>query len=280
MTFCVGIRVREGLVALADTQIVRGQEMSSKAKLSLLDHGGRPVFVMTSGLRSIRDKAVMRLEDELDARPTPFPRLYEVVTAFGDQLKRVKVEDGPSLQDSGLRFNSHAIIGGHLPGDSSPTLFMVYPEGNWIDATPDSPYFIIGRTSYGKPILDRLLTYDTPLAQAVALAYLAFDSTRASVVDVEFPIDLVLLVAADGVLHERRFTSADLASAHAFWHARLQSSLAEFPMDWAAPMWSGLPGRAEPDALSPDEEAVVEAGGQIVGVDPDGEVEVEGPNTA
>jgi len=277
VTFCVGIRVREGLVALADTQIVRGQEMSSKAKLSLLDHGGRPVFVMTSGLRSIRDKAVMRLEDELAALPTPYPRLYEVVTAFGDQLKRVKVEDGPSLQESGLRFNSHAIIGGHLPGDSSPTLFMVYPEGNWIDATPDSPYFIIGRTSYGKPILDRLLTYDTPLAQAVALAYLAFDSTRASVVDVEFPIDLVLLVAADGVLHERRFTSADLASAHAFWHARLQSSLAEFPMDWAAPMWSGS---AEPDGRSADEEAVVEAGGQIVGVDPDGEVEVEGPNTA
>ena len=123
---------------------------------------------------------------------------------------------------------------------------MVYPEGNWIDATPDSPYFIIGRTSYGKPILDRLLHYDTPLPQAVALAYLAFDSTRASVVDVEFPIDLVLLVGADGVLHEHRFTSADLASAHAFWHERLQSSLAEFPMDWAAPMWPGLPEAVPP----------------------------------
>ena len=114
----------------------------------------------------------------------------------------------------------------------------------------------------------------------MALAYLAFDSTRASVVDVEFPIDLVLLVAADGVLHERRFTSADLAIAHAFWHARLQSSLAEFPMDWAAPMWSGLPGGTEPAGLSADAEGVVEAGGQIVGVDRDGEVEVEGPNTA
>jgi putative proteasome-type protease len=157
---------------------------------------------------------------------------------------------------------------------------MVYPEGNWIDATPDSPYFIIGRTSYGKPILDRLLTYETPLAQAVALAYLAFDSTQASVVDVEFPIDLVLLVAADGVLHEHRFTSRDLESAHAFWHERLQSSLAEFPMDWAMPMWPGLPDSAGLDHLRADEEAVVEAGGEIVDVEPDGDVDIEGPNSA
>ena len=71
MTFCVGIRVREGLVALADTQIVRGQEFSNKAKLSLLEHAGSAIFLMTSGLRSIRDKAVLRLEDELAALPSP-----------------------------------------------------------------------------------------------------------------------------------------------------------------------------------------------------------------
>lgn len=237
MTFCVGIRVRDGLVALADTQIVRGQEFSSKAKLSVLDHGGSSIFFMTSGLRSIRDKAVMRLEDELAALPSARRRLYRVVTDFGDQLKRVREEDGPSLHDSGLRFNSHAIIGGHMPGDDAPTLFMVYPEGNWIDATPDSPYFIIGRTSYGKPILDRLLHYDTPLPKAVALAYLAFDSTRASVVDVEFPIDLVLLVAADGGVRQHRFTAEDLTVAHGFWHEQLQLALDEFPMTWAAPIW-------------------------------------------
>jgi putative proteasome-type protease len=237
MTFCVGIRVREGLVALADTQIVRGQEFSNKAKLSLLEHAGSTIFLMTSGLRSIRDKAALRLEDELAALPSPRTRLYRVVTDFGDQIKRVRDEDGPSLDHSGLRFDSHAIIGGHLPGDDEPTLFLVYPEGNWIDATPDSPYFIIGRTSYGKPILDRLLHYDTPLPHAVALAYLAFDSTRASVVDVEFPIDLVLLEAAGGGLRQHRFSALDLSAAHHFWHQHLQSALDEFPMTWAAPIW-------------------------------------------
>ena len=108
MTFCVGIRVHEGLVALADTQIVRGQEFSNKAKLSLLEHAGSAIFLMTSGLRSIRDKAVLRLEDELAALPSPHTRLYHVVTDFGDQIKRVRDEDGPSL-DSGLRFDSHAL---------------------------------------------------------------------------------------------------------------------------------------------------------------------------
>lgn len=237
MTFCVGIRVRDGLVALADTQIVRGQELSNKAKVSLLEHNGSGSFLMTSGLRSIRDKVVMRLEDALANLPTPHDRLYRVVDDFGDQVKRVRVEDGPSLQESGMRFDSHAIIGGRLPGDAAPGLFMVYPEGNWVHATTDSPYFIIGRTSYGKPILDRLLRYDTPLPQAVALAYLAFDATRASVVDVEFPIDLVLLVSTETELRRHRFSTQDLTMAHDFWQQRLQDALNGFPMAWAAPIW-------------------------------------------
>jgi putative proteasome-type protease len=231
VTFCVGVQVREGLVALADTQIVRGGEVSSKAKLSLHEHAGRPLFVMTSGLRSVRDKVVLRLEDLLAARDEPFRRLHEVVTVFGDLLKAVRAEDGPSLEESGLRFNLHAIIGGQLPDDDEPALFMVYPEGNWITATDDSPSFIIGRTSYGKPILDRLLRADTPLAQAVLLAYLAFDATCASVVDVDFPIDVV--VWANGALRAERYGPEDLAEVHELWGRRLRETLDDLPTSWA-----------------------------------------------
>ena len=232
MTFCVGVRVGDGLVGLADTQIVKGGEVSSKAKLSLHVHGDRPFFVMTSGLRSVRDKVVLRLEDELAARPEPLSRLHHVATAFGDELRHVRTEDGPSLEDGGLRFNLHAIIGGQLADDDEPALFMVYPEGNWVIATDDAPSFIIGRTSYGKPILDRLLTPDTPLAQAVVLAYLAFDATRASVVDVGFPIDVVVLT--DGTLREQRFEPEQLAAAQQCWHDHLQAALLAMPTDWAA----------------------------------------------
>jgi putative proteasome-type protease len=235
VTFCVGLQVREGLVALADTQIVRGGEVSSKAKVSIHDHHGRSIFVMTSGLRSVRDKVVLRLEDRLAAVTEPVRRLHQVVTMFGDELKGVRGEDGPSLEASGLRFNLHAIIGGQLADDEEPCLFMVYPEGNWVTATDDAPAFIIGRTSYGKPILDRLLTPDTPIPQAIALAYLAFDATQASVADVDFPIDLVVL--SDGVFREHRFAAGDLDLAHRSWHGELQRALAAFPTDWTAPLW-------------------------------------------
>src|SRR4029079_10458721 len=131
-------------------------EVSSKAKLSLHRHDERDVFVMTSGLRSVRDKVMLRLEDRLAAGP-PQRRLHEVVTAFGDELKAVRAEDGPSLEQSGLSFNLHAIIGGQLPGDAEPTLCEISPRGNGVVATEDAPSSLIGRSAYGKPILDRLL---------------------------------------------------------------------------------------------------------------------------
>lgn len=232
MTFCVGIRVRDGLVGLADTQIVRGSEVSSKAKLSLHEHAGTPFFVMTSGLRSVRDKVVLRLEDTLGDLDRPLARLHEVATAFGDELRTVRAEDGPSLADGGLRFNLHAIVGGQLPDDPEPTLFLVYPEGNWVVATDDAPSFIIGRTSYGKPILDRMLTPSTPMPQAIVLAYLAFDATRASVVDVEFPIDVVVL--RDGVVRERRYEPDELAAVLDAWQAHLRDGLEAVPTEWTA----------------------------------------------
>ena len=91
---------------------------------------------MTSGLRSVRDKVVLRLEDALASSGTPMARLHQVATAFGDELRNVRAEDGPSLAQAGLRFNLHAIIGGQLAGDDEPALFLVYPEGNWV--TPPS----------------------------------------------------------------------------------------------------------------------------------------------
>ncbi len=233
MTFCVGIRVEGGLVALADTKVVRGGEVSSKAKLSLHRHDEHDLFVMTSGLRSVRDKVTLRLEDRLAAGP-PHRRLHEVVTAFGDELKAVRAEDGPTLEQSGLSFNLHAIIGGQLASDDEPALFEVYPEGNWVVATADAPSFLIGRTAYGKPILDRLLETDTPLYLAVGLAYLAFDATRASVVDVDFPIDVVVL--CDHQLRTQRFLADDLADVTGTWHSQLRVALSELPTAWAIPL--------------------------------------------
>lgn len=239
MTFCIGVRVHDGLVALSDTRVVRGEQISQKSKLSTLPTAGTGAIVMTSGLRSVRDKVVRRLEDELLSAQVPHARLHRVATAFGDQLRTVRAEDGASLSASGLSFNTHALLGGQLPGDPEPTLLEVFPEGNWVEATPDAPYFIVGRSYYGKPILDRLLTYDTPLAQATALAYLAFDATRTSASDVDFPIDVAVLRRGAAGFSQRRYAAGDLEHVHASWQRHLRAALDEMPAEWIAPLLGG-----------------------------------------
>jgi putative proteasome-type protease len=238
MTFAVGIRVESGIVALADTQVVRGRETSNKGKLSVIEHSESRAFVMTSGLRSIRDKTVLRLEDELAGLSEPYERMHQLVSAYGDQLRQVRVEDDASLMASGLKFDSHAIIGGQFPGDATPELFLVYPEGNWVVATTDSPSFIVGRSAYGKPILDRLLRFDTSIREAVALAYLSFDATRTSTVDVGYPFDLLVLDSDRGSLQPQRFDADDLRAAETHWQERLEAALADFPDTWADAIWS------------------------------------------
>jgi putative proteasome-type protease len=234
MTFCVGIKVEGGLVALADTRIVRGSEQVSKSKVSSVAHAGGNLFLMTSGLRSIRDKTCTYFEEQLEIQgPDGIARAFQAANLFGQQLRRVRDEDGPALEDAGFKFNLHAILGGRLKDDGEPQLFYLYPEGNWVEATVDAPYHMIGRTSYGKPILDRLLEAGTPLDQAISLAFLAFDATRTSVTDVDFPLDVVVVDSATGKLHEKRFDAQSLAGASAWWELKLRRALAEFPVSWA-----------------------------------------------
>ncbi|KLU05799.1 hypothetical protein RISK_002431 [Rhodopirellula islandica] len=250
MTFCIGIKVREGIVALADTRIVRGSEQSNKQKLAEFQHNGQSLFTMTSGLRSVRDKAITYLDESLRNDSADVQRLYQLVNRFGEQLRRVKAEDGAALQSTNHKFNSHAIIGGRLTGDFSPQLFYVYPEGNWIEAAEDAPYFVIGRTYYGKPILDRLLTYETSLRSAVGLALLAFDATRTSVTDVDYPLDIAVLPNQSTVPTFSRYSESDLATTTAWWSSTLSDALAQLPMQWA----DGLLGISPaPDVFQPNQ---------------------------
>jgi putative proteasome-type protease len=233
MTFCVGIKVAEGIVALADTRIVRGNEQVNKRKLAEFLHDHQSIFTMTSGLRSVRDKTLTYVDESLRANTIGCDRLYQFVNLFGEQLRRVKKEDGPSLAETNNSFNLNAIIGGRLNADESPQLFYVYPEGNWVEAAIDSPYFVVGRTYYGKPILDRLLRYDTPLRSAISLALLAFDATRTSVTDVDYPVDVAVLACNESSPRYQRFSESDLATTTAWWNRTLSTSLATMPMDWA-----------------------------------------------
>ena len=123
---------------------------------------------------------------------------------------------------SHLGFDLHALIGGQLADDPEPTIFLIYPVGNWIQIGERTPYLAIGNTGYGKPILDRALRFETPLRTALKLAYLSFDSTRLSSADVGFPIDLATLQAGDRCWRQAQFQDDELRHQGDWWNEQLK----------------------------------------------------------
>lgn len=236
MTFCLGFNLKNGLIALGDTRIVKGDERLTKSKLSFSKSSLNPWWLMTSGLRSIRDKAVVYFEEEFAKADSQFTNLYQLANCFGQQLRRVRSEDGASLASSNFAFNLHAILGGRMEGDPLPKMFYIYPEGNWIESSEDSPYFIIGRTSYAKPILDQLLRFDTPIEHALTLAYLAFDATRTTVTDVDFPVDMILHDPLTSETSYRRFHEEELSPVSQWWRKQLLTALAQAPSQHFDPL--------------------------------------------
>lgn len=232
MTYCLGIKVRKGLVAIADTRITSGSETTMAKKISLHKQGDNNIFLMTSGLRSVRDKAVTYFEEVLEEQGSHFDKMYKAVNAFGEQLRRVAKEDKKSLSESGLSFNLFTIVGGKLERDKEHKLFLLYPEGNWIEIGEATPFTIIGNSGYGNPILKRALTYESPLNIAIKTGFLSFDSTRVSANDVGYPIDMVIYHKDTGFMHEARLTEADTGSFAADWNEKLSQAIKDIPDDW------------------------------------------------
>lgn len=232
MTYCLGIKVKDGLVAIADTRITSGSETTSAKKISIHKNQHGSLFLMTSGLRSIRDKAVTYFEEVLETDGDKYEKMYNVVNAFGTQLRRVAKEDKESLGASGLAFNLFTIVGGKLKGDKEHKLYLLYPEGNWIEITPAAPFTIIGNSGYGKPILNRTLTYESTLRFGLKTGFLSFDSTRVSANDVGYPIDVVIYKADTQELIQKRYEQEELRSISEIWGDKLTEIIKDIPESW------------------------------------------------
>ena len=232
MTFCLGMKVEEGLVGIADTRVLSGSEVILARKVSVYQEPGQAMFLMTSGLRSLRDKIVTYFEDAVAQQPEPFDRLFKAVNLFTAQVKRVAKEDKESLEESGLRFEFNALIGGQFAGDKEHKLYLAYPQGNWVEVGQGTPYHIIGASGYGKPILDRTLKYQDPMRFALKVGCLAFDSTRISAAGVDFPIDVVLYERAGFRIIEHRYGKEALRDVSLWWQDRLRRSVNELPSEW------------------------------------------------
>ena len=241
MTFCLAMKVKEGLVALADTRITSGTEPITGKKVSIHQNGKHSLFLMTSGLRSARDKALTYFNEDLDKNHGEYDKLYKAVNAFAAQIRQVAKEDKELLEASGYQFNLMSIIGGQLAKDNEHKLYLVYPQGNWVEVTESTPYYAIGESSYGKPLIDRALRYDCSMELAMKMGYLAFEATRTSATDVDFPIDMVLYRKDTFHMTETRFEREDLSAVTEWWKSRVRETVELCPADWAKAALGKLP---------------------------------------
>ncbi|MXY80473.1 MAG: peptidase [Chloroflexi bacterium] len=239
MTFCLGIKCKDGLVAIADTRITSGSEVSTAKKIAVHQGERHTMFVLTSGLRSVRDKAITYFEERWRQNGTQLSRSYEAVNALAGEIRRVYEEDNDWLVRAGLHFDLHCIVGSQLAEDDAPHLYLLYPQGNWVEVSRGTPYLIIGETRFGKPILDRALRYDASLEQALRLGLLSFNSTQASSADVGPPVDVVVYPGNSFGIRERRFNAEELAPVAQFWQRAIQDA-AEQAAEPIAPLARAL----------------------------------------
>ena len=197
---------------------------------------------MTSGLRSVRDKALTYFGERMSEQVEPIDRLFKVANAFAEDVRRVSREDRKPLEESGLHFNIHCLMGGQMAGDAEPKLYLIYPQGNWVEIGDETPYHIIGAAGYGKPVLDRTLKYDDSMRFALKVGSLAFDSTRISAADVDFPLDVVLFFRDSKRIVQRRFEHSDMLEITDGWQERLRSSVANLPSQWLDSFFAEIDG--------------------------------------
>lgn len=230
MTYCLGIKVKEGLVAIADTRITTGTDTTIKKKVYIEQKDKYSLFIMTSGLRSVRDKAILYFKEMVEQEE--HNKLYKAVNAFGKQVKRVAEEDKAALETAGFKFDLNTIIGGQLKDDDEHKLFMLYPEGNWVELGQGAPFVIIGNSGHGRTILNRTVNENSSMRLALKAGFLSFDSTRVSSNNVDFPIDVVLYKKDSFRIAEHMYEKKDLEDISTQWAEELKRALGNIPEEW------------------------------------------------
>lgn len=202
MSYCVGLLLEDGLVLLADTRTNAGVDnIATFQKLYVVETPGERVMaLMTAGNLAIGQSVVnITLSEGVEDPKTgaletlaTVPTMFRAAQLVGDAVRQVYATDGPALKEQGLRFDVSLILAGQIAGRTM-RLFHVYAAGNFIEATAETPFLQIGEHKYGKPILDRAVTVETPLKEGAKLGLISMDSTLRSNLTVGLPIDLAII---------------------------------------------------------------------------------------
>lgn len=254
MTYCVALKLNAGLVFASDSRTNAGVDQVAcfKKMRSFVSEGDRVIVILSSGNLSITQSAINLLEQRGKNNELlnlwKVGSMFEVAQLLGDCLREVHDRDGPFLLEGNVRVGTNFIIGGQVK-DEPPRLFLMYDEGNFIEATEETPYFQIGETKYGKPIIDRVIHAETPLMDAIKCLLVSFDSTMRSNISVGLPLDLACY-GRDSLnldrVHHITHSDTYFSQISQRWSEGLRGVFASLPdPDWETPL-STSDGRAAP----------------------------------
>lgn len=211
MTYCVGISLDAGLIFLCDSRTNAGvDQISTFRKMTVFEKTGDRVLVMMTSGNLAASQAVRQLvSNYTNANGINIwnaTSMFEVAQVVGDAIRAVFLRDAKALHDFGIEFNIGVILGGQI-GKERCRLFQIYSAGNFIEAQNETPYFQIGESKYGKPMLDRVINPNTSLNDAAKCALISMESTLRSNISVGFPLDLLVYSAND--LKTTRYVTID-----------------------------------------------------------------------
>ncbi len=241
MTYCVALKLEAGMVFGSDSRTNAGVDQVAcfKKMHNFVREGDRVINIMSSGNLSITQNAINLLEKQ--GRHPEMPNIwnaesmYDVAQLLGESLRQVKQHDGQFLTQNNIDASANFILGGQIRGEKM-RLFMVYAEGNFIEAGEETPYFQIGETKYGKPIIDRVIRPNTSLSDAMKCLLVSFDSTMRSNLSVGLPIDVCCYSTDSLKLQFSHHISADdpyFAQISRRWADGLRGVFASLPNpDW------------------------------------------------
>jgi len=201
MTYCCGILVRDGLVMIADTRTNAGLDnISTFRKLHVFSQPGERVLALASaGNLAISQSVISTLTEGLENADTGevetlmnAPTMFKAAQRIGRAIRNMRRLEGNALKAEEISFDVSFLLGGQIRGGPM-RLFMIYSAGNFIECTIDTPYLQIGEHKYGKPVLDRAISYDVDLYDALKIGLISMDSTMRSNLGVGMPIDILLV---------------------------------------------------------------------------------------
>lgn len=212
MTYCVGLLLKEGIVLLSDTRTNAGLDnIAIYRKMFVFEEPGeRIITILTAGSLSVTQTTIARLRERIegpdadsDTSIMKAPTMLKVAELIGNMLAEVRADIDDKLSVMRQHASASMIVAGQRRGGDM-RMFLIYPEGNFIEATEDTPFLQIGEHKYGKPILDRVVHPETTLEDATKAVLLSMDSTLRSNLSVGMPLDLAIIRKDDCCISERR----------------------------------------------------------------------------